>query len=205
MGYKKISRLVENLTSPSPNRVRSANDKFHLGETKIARFSVQKSPNLVWVSRGEKRYNRSVSKHVWKVAERKPKNEETGTMTSVFIISDHAIFGQGLENLLREETVVDIAGQATGVTQGIEQIKGLQPDIVIIDTNGPPNDSAATIMRILMEMPNVKVISLSLHHNKFYIFRALLGIVTSPRDLVKAVEQDVLFLNQLNYGSSPTD
>lgn len=126
-------------------------------------------------------------------------------MTSVFIISDHAIFGQGLENLLREETVVDIAGQATGVTQGIEQIKGLQPDIVIIDTNGPPNDSAATIMRILMEMPNVKVISLSLHHNKFYIFRALLGIVTSPRDLVKAVEQDVLFLNQLNYGSSPTD
>lgn len=34
-------------------------------------------------------------------------------MTSVFIISNRAIFGQGLENLLRRETVVDMAGQAT--------------------------------------------------------------------------------------------
>lgn len=126
-------------------------------------------------------------------------------MTSVFIISNHAIFGQGLENLLRQETVVDIVGQATDVTQGIEQIKGLQPDVVIIDSNGPPEASAATVMRILVEIPNIKVISLSLHHNNFYIFRALLGIATSPRDLAKAVEQDVLFLNQLDYGPTLPD
>jgi DNA-binding NarL/FixJ family response regulator len=121
-------------------------------------------------------------------------------MTSVFIISNHAIFGQGLENLLRQETVVEVIGQATDLTQGIEQIKALQPDVAIIDTDSPPDDSAATVMRILMEIPNIKVISLSLHHNKFYIFQALLGVTTSPRDLAKAVEQDVLFLNQSNYG-----
>lgn len=126
-------------------------------------------------------------------------------MTSVFIISNHAIFGQGLENLLRRETVVDIAGQATDVTQGIEQIKELQPDVAIIDTDSPPDDSAKTVMRILMENPNIKVISLSLHHNKFYIFQALLGVTTSPRDLAKAVEQDVLFLNQSNYGSNSSN
>ena len=124
-------------------------------------------------------------------------------MTSVFIISNHAIFGQGLENLLRQETTVDIAGQATDVTQGIEQIKVLQPDVVIIDTDSPPDHSAVTVMGILMEIPHIKVISLSLHHNDFYIFRALLGVATSPRDLAKAVEQDILFLNQLDYGISP--
>ena len=126
-------------------------------------------------------------------------------MTSVFIISNHAIFGQGLENLLRRETVVDIAGQATDVTQGIEQIKMLQPNVVIIDTNGPPETSAATVMRILIEFPNIKVISLSLYHNDFYIFRASLGVATSPRDLARAVEQDILFLNQLDYGHAPPD
>jgi DNA-binding NarL/FixJ family response regulator len=126
-------------------------------------------------------------------------------MTSVFIISTHAIFGQGLENLLSQETVVDIVGQETDVTEGIKQIKVLQPDVVIIDTNGPPETSAATVMRILVEVPNIKVISLSLHHNDFYIFRALLGVATSPRDLAKAVEQDVLFLNQLDYGHSSSD
>jgi DNA-binding NarL/FixJ family response regulator len=126
-------------------------------------------------------------------------------MTSVFIISNHAIFGQGLENLLRRETGVDITGQATEVNQGIEQIKILQPDVVIIDTNGPPETSAATVMRILVEFPNIKVISLSLHHNDFYVFRALLGVATSPRDLARAVEQDILFLNQLDYGHTAPD
>jgi len=126
-------------------------------------------------------------------------------MTSVFIISNHAIFGQGLENLLRRETGVDIIGQATEVNQGIEQISTLQPDVVIIDTNGPPETSAATVMRILVEFPNIKVISLSLHHNDFYVFRALLGVATSPRDLARAVEQDILFLNQLDYGHTSPD
>ena len=126
-------------------------------------------------------------------------------MTSVFIISNHAIFGQGLENLLRRETVVDIAGQATDITRGIEQIKTLQPNVVIIDTNGPPEASAATVMRILMEFPNIKVISLSLYHNNFYIFRASLGAATSPRDLARAVEQDILFLNQLDYSYTSPD
>jgi DNA-binding NarL/FixJ family response regulator len=119
-------------------------------------------------------------------------------MTSVFIISNHAIFGQGLENLLRREAMVEIIGQATDVTQGIEQIKALQPDVAIIDTDSPPDDSAAIVMRILMENPNIKVISLSLHNNKYYIFQALLGVTTSPRDLAKAVEQDVLFVDQLD-------
>lgn len=123
-------------------------------------------------------------------------------MTSVFIISNHAMFGQGLENLLRRETVVDIVGQETDVSQGIEQIKVLQPDVVIIDDNGPPDNSAAMVIRILIEIPNIKVISVSLHHNNFYVFRALLGVAASPRDLAKAIEQDVLFLNQLDYGST---
>lgn len=126
-------------------------------------------------------------------------------MTSVFIISNHAIFGQGLENLLRRETVVEVVGQATDITQGIEQIKAFQPDVVIIDTDSPPDDSAATVMRILMEIPNIKVISLSLYHNKYYIFQALLGVTTSPHDLAKAVEQDVLFLNQSDFDPNPSD
>jgi DNA-binding NarL/FixJ family response regulator len=127
-------------------------------------------------------------------------------MTSVFIISNHAIFGQGLENLLRRETVVDIVGQEKDVIRGIERVRELEPDIVIVDDNGPPDNSAATVMRILMEIPKIKVISLSLHHNNYYIFRALVGVASDPHDLARAVEQDVLFLNQLDYGSTgPND
>ncbi len=122
-------------------------------------------------------------------------------MTSVFIISNHSMFGQGLENLLRRETVVNIVGQETDVQEGIQQIKEKQPDVVIIDTNGPPELSSTTVMRLLVEVPQTKVIGLSLHNNNLYIYRALQCIATSPQDLVKAVEQDVLFLSQLDYGN----
>jgi len=49
-------------------------------------------------------------------------------MARVFIPSCHPRFGQGIENLLRRQTGLEISGSEKEVTKAIERIKELGPE-----------------------------------------------------------------------------
>jgi DNA-binding NarL/FixJ family response regulator len=53
---------------------------------------------------------------------------------TTFIISSHLMFQHGLESLLSQQDGVDIIGRTTNPDSALEQIKTLQPDVVIIDS-----------------------------------------------------------------------
>jgi DNA-binding NarL/FixJ family response regulator len=112
-------------------------------------------------------------------------------MIEVFIISNHLMFGRGLESLLRQEAKLVIVGQETGINEAVEQLKELQPDVVILDSDDPPANLTPQLMNVLRASPGVKVIGLSLQTNNLYTYQAKQWIVKGVADLMEAIEDDL--------------
>lgn len=106
----------------------------------------------------------------------------------VFVISSQSLFRSGLDSILRQETHCEILGQAENVEQASEQIKKLQPDIIIVDDTFPPKENPSQAMQLLQLMPGAKVIGLNLRDNQLYIYRSTQILVKNVKDLLEAIE-----------------
>lgn len=112
--------------------------------------------------------------------------------TTVFVVSNHLMFGQGLEKLLDDEREFEVIGRADHIQEAVEQIFQLQPQLVIVDNDvdndGPLSCSAVHMLDILKTSPSTKVVSLNLHSNRFYVYRAAQSVVKRVEDFVAAVK-----------------
>jgi AmiR/NasT family two-component response regulator len=118
--------------------------------------------------------------------------KEAGAMKRIFILSSHPLFGQGVENLLRQESRLEIVGREADVDNAIRRIKKLQPDVVIVDSSDPASDPTSAVMRILREGVGTKVIGLNLQDNTICIYRGEQRVVKEVKDLVEAIEHSPL-------------
>ena len=109
----------------------------------------------------------------------------------VFIISNHQMFGRGLERILDYRTHIEVVGQETDVERAIRRIREIQPDVVILESNGPAYDSISMVFRILKQPSTPKVIGLNLHSNNLYVYEARRWTVRSVEDLVTAIDTDL--------------
>lgn len=109
-------------------------------------------------------------------------------MLSIFIISNHLMFSRGLESLLARDVELKVIGQETQVEQALKQIKHLKPDVVIIYEDGQRGVPSSIIIEIFKITPGVKVISLSLQNNIFYVYQAVQQVAQEPEDLFKAIK-----------------
>lgn len=57
--------------------------------------------------------------------------------TTIFVVDDHMVVVKGIETFLEQNTDYRILGHATDGKTAIEQIKSLNPDIVILDISMP--------------------------------------------------------------------
>ena len=108
----------------------------------------------------------------------------------VFIISNHQMFGRGLERLLDYKTHIEIVGQETDVERAIQRINEIQPDVVILDGDEPPYDSSSMVFQILKQPSIPKVIGLNLQNNILYIYEARQWMARSVKDLIAAIHND---------------
>jgi len=109
-------------------------------------------------------------------------------MTRVFIVSSNPLFGQGIENLLGQETGLAVVGREGDVDKAIERIEELKPDVIIMDSSNQPRESELAVLRILQNRLGTKIIGLDLQDNTLYIYRGEQRILGEVADLVDAIE-----------------
>ena len=51
----------------------------------------------------------------------------------IFIVDDHAMFREGLRQLIDREADLAVCGDAADATEALESINKSQPDLVIVD------------------------------------------------------------------------
>lgn len=80
----------------------------------------------------------------------------------VVIADDHEIFRDGMRIMLQKQTDIQLVGEAGDGRELIEQVKSLQPDIVISDVKMPRMDGAAATRHLVEHYPNVGIIALTM-------------------------------------------
>jgi DNA-binding NarL/FixJ family response regulator len=82
--------------------------------------------------------------------------------TRVLIVDDNASFRLRLKEFLATERDIRIVGEALDGEDAVIKTREFRPDIVIMDVRMPGITGIQTTRRIKEEMPEVKVIMLSL-------------------------------------------
>lgn len=86
-----------------------------------------------------------------------------GGPIGVLLVDDHAVLRQGLKLLIAEEEDMVVLGEAADGQEAIEQVRDLDPDVVLMDFSMPRLDGAEATRIIRRETPGVCIIGLSMY------------------------------------------
>ena len=114
----------------------------------------------------------------------------------ILCVDDHAIFRQGVKQILLQYDRQAKIGEAATAEAAIRLVKESRWDVVILDLSLPDRSGFQVLAEIRREQPDVPVIVLSMHADDEYAIRALrngaAGYVTkesAPEELIAAIEK----------------
>jgi DNA-binding NarL/FixJ family response regulator len=93
--------------------------------------------------------------------------------TRILLADDHTMFRQGLRELLERTGEFEIVGEATTGRQALERAAALRPDIVLLDIQMPELDGVAVARQLAQQMPDVKVIMLTMYRQDQHLLEAI--------------------------------
>ena len=91
----------------------------------------------------------------------------------VLVADDHAIVREGLGIMLGNQPDMEVLGLATNGREAIRMVDEYQPDVTVMDISMPELNGIEAIQQMLPSHPRMKVIVLSIHETKPYVYRAL--------------------------------
>jgi DNA-binding NarL/FixJ family response regulator len=113
----------------------------------------------------------------------------------VLVVDDHPVVRKGLHSCLARQDRLKIVGEASDGDEAISKARDLDPDIVLMDIDLPRMNGLAVTELLRKYHPRVKVLVLSVHTNKEFIFRIIQagahGYISKgapPEELVRAIE-----------------
>lgn len=91
----------------------------------------------------------------------------------VFLADDHKILRESLVILLSQKGDVEVIGEASDGQEAYKKICELKPDIAVLDISIPHLNGLDLAARLNNDLPEVKVMMLTMHKNEEFITRAL--------------------------------
>jgi DNA-binding NarL/FixJ family response regulator len=98
---------------------------------------------------------------------------DASTLIRLLIVDDQNLIRQGLQAMLEREPDLTVIGEAENGKAAIEQVRALQPDVVLMDVRMPEMDGRTATKQILQEFPDIKILILSTFDDDTYIAGAM--------------------------------
>lgn len=90
----------------------------------------------------------------------------------ILIADAHYMFIRGIESILSEDPSIEIVGKTQNGHEAYELANKYKPHVLLMDENMPVLDGLQTLKRIHMDMPEVKVLMLTVDQNEGKAFEA---------------------------------
>jgi len=91
------------------------------------------------------------------------------------LADDHVLFRQGLERILEKKGDLEVIGQAGDGLELLNLLKKLTPHMIILDISMPNLRGLEAIHEIKGMNPNVKVLVLTMHKDRDYLYQAIVA------------------------------
>src|SRR5271157_2676897 len=125
-------------------------------------------------------------------------SKSAATKSRVFLVDDHAMFREGLRQLIERDPEIVVCGDADEASAALQGIHSTGPDLVIVDISLGGTSGIDLIKAIKKEYEDLPVLVVSMHDESLYAERALragaMGYVMKhePSKTVKAAIRKVL-------------
>lgn len=90
-------------------------------------------------------------------------------MIKILLVDDHKILRDGICSIVKGSPDMEVIGEAADGKAALRLVKELSPDVVIMDISMPELNGIEATRRILADHPKIKVIALSMHHDKQFV------------------------------------
>jgi len=117
-----------------------------------------------------------------------------GLRIRIIVADDHTIVRQGITRLLQDQPDLEVVGEAINGRMAVEKAQALRPDVIIMDIAMPLLNGIEAAKRIRKDLPNTKILILSMYSHDYYIHELLeTGISgyllkeSSGRDIITAI------------------
>jgi len=113
----------------------------------------------------------------------------------LLVVDDHPIVRKGISLCLARHQDFEIIGEAGDGREAVRKVRELRPDIVLMDINMPQMSGLAVTELLRRELPEIKVLILSVNGNPDSVLRMVQsgarGYILKeapPEELVRAIE-----------------
>ena len=115
-------------------------------------------------------------------------------MISVLLADDHAIVRSGIKHMINSQPDMEVIDEAENGEEVVQKAFEKQPDVIIMDLNMPKKSGLVATKQINEANSKSKIIVLTMHEGKEYLFNALQAGASSyllksyhEDDLIKAI------------------
>jgi DNA-binding NarL/FixJ family response regulator len=91
----------------------------------------------------------------------------------VVVADDHAVLRAGLRLLIHTQPDMETIGEAGDFGATLTVCRDLRPDVLSLDLNMPGGSATATIESLVREMPEMKILVLTMHDDAAYLKSSL--------------------------------
>lgn len=89
--------------------------------------------------------------------------------TKILLVDDHKILRDGICSIVKGYPDMEVIGEAADGITALRLVEELLPDVVIMDISMPDLNGIDATRKIVADHPKIKVIALSMHHDKQFV------------------------------------
>jgi len=108
-----------------------------------------------------------------------PPSPTSEQLISVLLVDDHLMFREHLRELINRSEGMTVCGEAESVTAALDLVAKTTPDVAVVDITLRGSNGLELVRRLNEQVPQVKVLVLSMHEESLYGERAMLAGATS--------------------------
>ena len=108
----------------------------------------------------------------------------------IIVVDDHPLFREGIKRIIESTAKYELVGEAGTGRQGLQMVKKLKPDLVLVDMSLPDQSGIELTRDILKFSSEIRILIVSMHSKVDYIVKAFQ--VGATGYLVKESAADML-------------